>query len=295
MSKYVSQAGMLAGVMISLTMLTACQPTPVKPMETGFQPTTVNYEYKVGNSTVSDNVIFSEIEAALVSQVAVVQPKRRLGATNGIAPVTGYEIEKSCTSTSSCTIYAKYYKGNYNTGTGNEYLNIQTLAFPVNITRSEGIARVSIELTGAINAEKTGGGFAFMSGNPLLNAAQVKTIFDRVASMRPVISVMEKYNGEFQLPEVSDVIVYANFQRMMGIYERTSEASKNDIGMSSWFRLNTGNQTVPLGVTVYPTRSGALVKYFFEMKYSLSPNGESPFDPNLIASLKQNIEKVAAM
>lgn len=133
--------------------------------------------------------------------------------------------------------------------------------------------------------------------SPLLSQSEITQKYSQLAKLRPVLSVQETYNGEFELADknTSDVIVYANFKRLMGLYERSSEETRDVIGMSSIFRLNTQKGLRPLGVSVYPTRAGTLVSYKFTLPYKLNPDGTSDFDQGMVDALKANIKKVANM
>ncbi|MBE0482624.1 MAG: hypothetical protein IBX52_03900, partial [Bacterioplanes sp.] len=164
MWKKVRNLAVLASVATS-ALIVGCQ--PVQPMDTGFQPVTLTYEYNVGSATTSVDDIYDKLVEAIVGAVTVMPPTQIIPGETDILTVRGQEAKSTCISVGNCTINVSYVNGKFYRSTGSKYLTTQTISIPVKISKNGQVFNAIVELDGTVDTVSEGG---FLGASPLLNA-----------------------------------------------------------------------------------------------------------------------------
>ncbi|MCX6061138.1 MAG: hypothetical protein NT103_02675 [Campylobacterales bacterium] len=121
--------------------------------------------------------------------------------------------------------------------------------------------------------------------------ADAKSVFDKLDQLTLTINKNYAFKGEVNT-KYPDKAVYANFKRLMGIYNWRVEDKVSDIKKENTFTLTVQGKQYPLYVEVFPYRDGTKVIYSTTVGYVINSKGSCSLNQTDIKELNKQIEKI---
>lgn len=91
----------------------------------------------------------------------------------------------------------------------------------------------------------------------------------------------------------SDDEVFDNFEHLLGLYSKNSFQEKGMTFGIFELKSNVRKDIIPLRIRIFPNSKGSRVKYEFDVKYSIKPNGTTTFSEKEINYLITTIKNIS--
>lgn len=91
----------------------------------------------------------------------------------------------------------------------------------------------------------------------------------------------------------SDDEVYDNFEHKLGLYSKKSYQEKGMIFGIFELKSNFRKNIIPVRIRIYPNSKGSRVKYEFDIKYLLNPDGTNTYNTEEISYLVTTIKNIS--
>jgi len=91
----------------------------------------------------------------------------------------------------------------------------------------------------------------------------------------------------------SDDEVYDNFEHLLGLYSKKSFQEKDMIFGIFQLKSNSRKDIIPVRVRIFPNSKGSRVKYEFDIKYSIKPDGTTTYNEQEINYLITTIKNIS--